>query len=94
MSAAICGASPPRISLCSCGLRSCANLPDGFGKCRPLLLAVLPRGLGFDHALQPVGERAAIFLRQALSRRFDDGLTRTFIAISRLSNFGFFIPTF
>jgi hypothetical protein len=27
---------------------------------RPLLLRVLPRGFGFDQALKPVGERAAV----------------------------------
>ncbi|MEA2895139.1 MAG: hypothetical protein QOJ84_754 [Bradyrhizobium sp.] len=36
-----------------------------------LLLPVVPRGLGFDQALEPIGERAAVFLRQALSRRFN-----------------------
>jgi hypothetical protein len=35
------------------------------------LLLVVPRDLGFDQALEPVRKRAAIFLRKALSRRFD-----------------------
>jgi hypothetical protein len=40
---------------------------------RPLLLAIAPGGLGFDQALEPVGERAAVFLRKPLSRRFYGG---------------------
>jgi hypothetical protein len=35
------------------------------------LLFAVPRGLGFDQALKPVGERSAILLSQPLSRRFD-----------------------
>jgi hypothetical protein len=38
------------------------------GNVARLLLPVVPRGLGFDQAFEPVGERAAIFLRQFLGR--------------------------